>query len=104
VAVKQRIVRQVEVLARMHTASAIDTLANIMEDSEKPAAARVAAANSILDRGWGRSAQIVGDASDEELLSDGELERAIRTRLAEISADVGQEAAVSAGRAEEEDD
>ena len=32
-------------------------LAEVMRDEGAPAAARVAAANSILDRGWGRAPQ-----------------------------------------------
>ena len=41
-------------LARGHTQKAISTLASIMNAPDAPHAARVAAANSILDRGWGR--------------------------------------------------
>lgn len=45
----------VKVLARQHTPEAIQTLADIMTDTEAPPAARVAAANGILDRGYGRA-------------------------------------------------
>lgn len=49
-------------LARKHTKKAINVLAGIMNQPEAPAAARVAAANVLLDRGWGKAAQpIVGD-------------------------------------------
>lgn len=49
-------------LARGHTEAAINTLAGIMNQVEAPPAARVAAANSLLDRGWGKPAQpIDGD-------------------------------------------
>lgn len=44
-------------LARGHTEGAIATLASIMHSAESPQAARVAAANSLLDRGWGKPAQ-----------------------------------------------
>lgn len=40
-------------LARAHSPDAIETLASVMLDKETPPAARVAAANAILDRGWG---------------------------------------------------
>ena len=42
-------------LARTHTNLAVNTLAKITRDSEAPHSARVAAANSLLDRGWGKS-------------------------------------------------
>jgi hypothetical protein len=44
-------------LARSHTEKAINVLVGIMNQSEAPQAARVSAANSILDRGWGKPAQ-----------------------------------------------
>jgi len=40
----------------------VKTLAGIMNEPEAPAAARVAAANALLDRGWGKATQpIAGD-------------------------------------------
>lgn len=45
-------------LARSHTDSAINVLKSIMLQPKAPEAARVAAANSLLDRGWGKAAQI----------------------------------------------
>jgi hypothetical protein len=53
---------QIASLARAHTESAIRTLANIMSHSESDPA-RVTAANSLLDRGWGKPTQLV--AGDE---------------------------------------
>lgn len=48
--------------ARGHTEKALNTLVKIMEDEEAPPTARVAAANSVLDRGWGKPVQtIAGD-------------------------------------------
>jgi hypothetical protein len=44
-------------LARSHTRTAIRTLAQIMKQPEAPYAARVAAAEALLDRGWGRPKQ-----------------------------------------------
>jgi hypothetical protein len=41
-------------LARSHTESAIKVLAGIMNQSDANAAARVAAAQALLDRGWGK--------------------------------------------------
>lgn len=44
-------------IARDHTEAAIRTLTSIMLNNEAPAAARATAANSVLDRGWGRPTQ-----------------------------------------------
>ena len=51
-------------MARSHTETALKTLAHVMRNNESPPAARVAAANSLLDRGWGKPKQTV--ANDEE--------------------------------------
>ena len=45
-------------LARMHTQGAVDVLVKIYSNPKTGAAARVAAANSLLDRGWGKPAQV----------------------------------------------
>ena len=61
-------------LARSHTESALKVLAGIMNEPEAPPAARVAAANSLLDRGWGKSVQTtdvnVRKVSAQELRDD----------------------------------
>jgi hypothetical protein len=44
-------------LARMHTKKAVKTLAAIMNEPHAPYAARVAAAEALLDRGWGKPRQ-----------------------------------------------
>lgn len=46
-------------LAREHTEEAVQTLAKIMRDAKAPAAARVAAADKILNRGWGQAPQTI---------------------------------------------
>lgn len=46
-------------MARSHTEAALKTLSGIMNEPDAPPAARVAAANSLLDRGWGKAAQTV---------------------------------------------
>ena len=50
-------ITEIKSLARAHTETAINVLAGIMEQPSAPEAARVAAANSLLDRGWGRPTQ-----------------------------------------------
>lgn len=44
-------------IAREHTQDAINTLASICKTPTEPAAARVSAAQHLLDRGWGRPKQ-----------------------------------------------
>ncbi len=46
-------------LARMLTADALKTLAEVNNNPKAPAIARVAAANAILDRGWGKPTEYV---------------------------------------------
>ena len=55
---------EIKSLARVHTASAINTLKGIMNEKKAPAAARVSAAQALLDRGWGKAVQPV--AGDEK--------------------------------------
>src|SRR3974390_1467542 len=54
---RPKALRQVEELARLHTVEAVKTLAAIHSDTKTPPAARVAAANALLDRGWGKARQ-----------------------------------------------
>ncbi len=50
--------------ARQHTLAAVGTLVSVMEDLKAPHSARVAAANSLLDRGHGKATQhIAAEAS-----------------------------------------
>ena len=52
-------------LAREHTSDAVQALHSIMSSDDEPASARVAAANSLLDRGWGRAPlAITGEGGD----------------------------------------
>jgi len=48
--------RTLSALARRHTRSAINALVRIME-GDGSEAARISAANALLDRGWGRPRQ-----------------------------------------------
>lgn len=45
-------------LARSYTEAAIQTLGGIMGQTAAPPSARVAAAVALMDRGWGKPAQI----------------------------------------------
>jgi hypothetical protein len=77
---------EIRSLARAHTESALNCLAGIMNKEGAPESARVAAANSLLDRGWGKSLQVI--AGDEDggavkiELNDTEAARRIAFTLA----------------------
>ncbi len=52
-----KLITDIRDLARECTAEAVQTLRSVMLDGKAPASARVAAANSILDRGHGKAVQ-----------------------------------------------
>ena len=54
---------QVKALARQHTEEALETLAQLMK-SGTPDRTRVAAAEALLDRGWGRPTQAIDHGFD----------------------------------------
>jgi hypothetical protein len=54
---------EVRDLARQHTPQAIEALQSIMNEQQAPASARVAAAEALLNRGWGKPTQMI--AGDE---------------------------------------
>ena len=56
---------EIRSLARSHTEAALNCLAGIMNKDGAPEAARVAAANSLLDRGWGKAVQALAGADGE---------------------------------------
>ena len=63
-------------LARSHATDAINTLVAAMNSDSAPRAARIAAANAILDRGWGKPKETV------DVTARAEFERAmIRERV-----------------------
>ena len=54
---RPKVVAEVKELARAHTAEAIQTLVSIMTNPKSAPAARVSAANALLDRGYGKPPQ-----------------------------------------------
>ena len=54
-------------LARTHTRTAISVLVKIMRSEDATPAARVSAANAILDRGWGKATQPLENSGDGAL-------------------------------------
>jgi hypothetical protein len=76
--------RKVEELARAYGVEAIKTLASIMRSAKAPAPARSAAAQAVLDRGFGRPQQSIRHGGEEDVapiriesLSDHHLEALI---------------------------
>ena len=69
---RPRVLGDVQELARQKSPEAIATLANIMNDEKAPPAARVAAANALLDRGTQPISQTLAKV-DPSSISDEEL-------------------------------
>ena len=55
-------------LARSHTETAVRVLAGIMEQPSSADAARVRAAEALLDRGWGKPAQPISSDPDSSII------------------------------------
>lgn len=58
---------EIKSLARSHTEQAVKVLVGIMNQRKAPPAARVAAANSLIDRGWGKAATVLENGGDGPL-------------------------------------
>ena len=50
---------EIRSLARSHTRTALNILVQIMRNKDATPAARVSAANAVLDRGWGKAIQAI---------------------------------------------
>jgi Family of unknown function (DUF5681) len=77
---RPKVVGEVQALAREYTKEAVETLRDILLDKKAPPAARVAAANSILDRGYGRPSQTINPGGRDKPLdqmTDAELQAII---------------------------
>jgi len=59
---------EIRSLARSHTRTAVNVLVGIIRSKDATAAARVSAANAILDRGWGKAAQQMENGKDGALV------------------------------------
>jgi hypothetical protein len=70
-------VMQIRSLARSHTRTALNVLVGVMRNANVTATARIAAANAILDRGWGKATQPVGNGDDGALELIHRIERII---------------------------
>ncbi len=63
--------------ARSHTRSALNVLIGVMRNTNAAAPARIAAANAILDRGWGKPTQPIENGPDGALELIHRIERVI---------------------------
>ena len=70
-------VTEIRSLARSHTRTALKVLVGVMRSEDATAAARVSAANAILDRGWGKAPQEKQNGSDGLLELIDRIERII---------------------------
>ena len=66
---------EIRSLARSRTA--LNVLVGIMRSKDATAAARVSAANAILDRGWGKAPQAIGNGDAGALEVIHRIERVI---------------------------
>ena len=81
---RPKVLGDVQELARQRSPEAINTLATIMDDPKAPPAARVAAANSLLDRGYGKPTQPISQTLtkiDPSTMSDAELATIVRNGM-----------------------
>jgi hypothetical protein len=67
---------EIRSLARSHTRTALNVLVGVMRSKDATAAARVSAANAILDRGWGKATQAI-ETDDGTLKLIHRIERVI---------------------------
>src|SRR6185369_2991219 len=73
---RPKVLGDVQELARQKSPEALTTLANIMHNEKAPPAARVAAANALLDRGYGKPTQPISQTLakiDPSSISDEDL-------------------------------
>jgi hypothetical protein len=70
-------VTEIRSLARSHTRTAINVLVGVMRSKDATAAAKVSAANAILDRGWGKATQPLENGDDGALELIHRIERII---------------------------
>jgi hypothetical protein len=72
-----RSLTEIRSLARSHTRSALNVLVAVMRNTKATPPARVAAANAILDRGWGKATQATENGDDGALELIHRIERVI---------------------------
>ncbi len=76
---------EVRELARKHTAAAIDRLAAIMETGQSEQS-QIMAANSLLDRGWGKPTQPISGDEDGPPIKIDDARAALLDRIDRVAA------------------
>jgi hypothetical protein len=74
---RARTLTEIRSVARSHTRTAINVLVGIIRSDDATPAARVSAANAILDRGWGKASQPIENGEDGVLELIHRIERII---------------------------
>jgi hypothetical protein len=72
-----RTLTEIRSLARSHTRTALNVLVGVMRSKDATPAARVSAANAILDRGWGKAPQAIENGENGALELVHRIERVI---------------------------
>jgi hypothetical protein len=74
---RARTLTEIRSVARRHTRTAINVLVGVMRSDDATPAARISAANAILDRAWGKVAQPIESGGDSALEFIDRIERII---------------------------
>jgi hypothetical protein len=78
---RPKVVAELQALARENTNLAMQTLLDVMQDKDAPHAARISAANSLLDRGYGKATNAIAFEDNTDYatkpMSDIEITRRI---------------------------
>lgn len=69
--------RTIAEMAKTHGPAALDVLVSIAQSVEEPAAARVSAANALLDRGYGKPMQTVDNTSSDGTMTPQTITRTV---------------------------
>jgi hypothetical protein len=84
---RPKVIAGVKELAREHTAEAIETLVSIMTNPKSADAARVSAANALLDRGYGKPPQhLTGESGVSYVARLPEVAKSAEEWLASVEA------------------
>jgi Family of unknown function (DUF5681) len=79
---RPKVIADVREAARSHSVTAIKALVEILENNNAPPAARVTAANSILDRGYGRAVPVNATVSSQYVVALPEASSSVEEWLA----------------------
>jgi hypothetical protein len=74
-------VKSMRKVAQLHTGDALSVLAEIMQSPSESAKDRLTAANSLLDRGWGKPvAEVEYTPGQLKSMTDAELQKIIEAK------------------------